>query len=666
MATGKKLSATVVIGGAIASSFKTMIGGTRSSLEQIGSSVRKLEREQKMLGSSIQTLGRAGMNVDGLRSRYAALTDQITKARQQQQRLVLGHSRMETGKSMMASGGLMIGSAVAAAVTLGQPIKMAADFETAMAGVAKQVKGARDENGKLTPTYYEMGEAIKKMARETPIAANELAGMVTAAARMGIAKDDLLDFTQTAVQMATAFEVADPAELAERMGKISTLYKVGTRDLVKLGDTINKLDDEGLSKAGDVIDFMQRVGGVAGSVKIGADQMATLGSTLLSLGERAETAGTATNAIFQKFAAAEKGTKKFRQALVEIGLNATEIQKGMQIDAQGTLLKVLAAINKMPADKRLGIGVELVGMEHSDTLAKLAANVEEYNRQIEVSKQGAGSMRREYQAQLQTMNTQFKLLGNTVREIGVDIGTTMLPAMQSIVGTLKSASGAVSDFAKEHPVLVRNVLSTTGVVIGLTAALGFGRLAVGGIAYALGAITPLVTATGAAFTWLAGTAIPAVVTAAGTTFSWLAGTAIPAVVGGIRAIGLALAANPIGLMVTGLATAAYLVYQNWEWVMDKVRAVGALWSKIKAEFGFSSGPAQQDTQRPVVSSPPTLPALRAPGGSVTNNVDMPVSLVINQQPGQDSKALADEVMRRMKERESVRSRSMMIDRALGY
>jgi phage-related tail protein len=314
----------------------------------------------------------------------------------------------------------------------------------------------------------------------------------------------------------------------------------------------------------------------------------------------------------------------------------------------------------------LGIGVELVGMEHSDTLAKLAANVEEYNRQIEVSKQGAGSMRREYQAQLQTMNTQFKLLGNTVREIGVDIGTTMLPAMQSIVGTLKSASGAVSDFAKEHPELVRNVLSTTGVVIGLTAALGFGRLAVGGIAYALGAITPLVTATGAAFTWLAGTAIPAVVTAAGTTFSWLAGTAIPAVVGGIRAIGLALAANPIGLMVTGLATAAYLVYQNWEWVMDKVRAVGALWSKIKAEFGFSSGPAQQDTQRPVVSSPPTLPALRAPGGSVTNNVDMPVSLVINQQPGQDSKALADEVIRRMKERESVRSRSMMIDRALGY
>ncbi len=655
MASTKRFSASVTIGGALAGSFKSMIGQTRMQLGTVGNSIGQLASRQRELNRTIadqERLGRAGnaLRVQFAQQELDVIGKQITALKERERVLAKGAQMRADGKSAMASGGLMIGAAVAAAATLGRPIKLAADFETAMAGIAKQVQGARDENGKLTPTYYEMGEAIKKMARETPIAANQLAGMVTAAARMGIAKDDLLDFTRIAVQMATAFEVADPAELAERMGKISTLYKVNTRDMVKLGDTINKLDDEGLSKAPEIIDFMQRVGGVAGSVKIGADQMATLGSTLLSLGERAETAGTATNAIFQKFAAAEKGTKKFRQALAEIGLNATEIQKGMQIDAQGTLLQVLAAINKMPADKRLGIGVELVGMEHSDTLAKLAANVEEYNRQIEVSKQGAGSMAREYQAQLQTMNTQFKLLGQTLTEIGVDIGTTMLPAMQSIVGTLKSASGAVSDFAKEHPELMRNVLSTSGVVIGLTAALGVGRLAFGGIGYALGAIPPLVTA-------------------AGTAFTWMAGTAIPAVVAGIRAIGLAVAANPIGAVVTGLVAGAALVAANWETVTKVFRgvgdAIGSVWSKAKSVFGFTSGTASTGGQRPAIGAPP-MPTMRAGGANVTNNVTNAPTITINQQPGQDSKGLVAELRRELERQNAVAARGRMYDAALGY
>lgn len=657
MASVKKLSASIVLGGTLAGSFKSMIGQSRIQLGSIGSSIGQLTSRQRELNSTIreqEKLGRAGsaLRVSLAQQELGTINKQIEALKQREAVLAKGAQQRAAGKSMMASGGLLIGGAVAAAATLGRPIKLAADFETAMAGVAKQVQGARDESGKLTATYYEMGEAIKKMARETPISANELAGMVTAAARMGIAKDDLLSFTQTAVQMATAFEVANPAELAERMGKISTLYRVNTRDLVKLGDTINKLDDEGLSKAGDIIDFMQRVGGVAGSVKIGADQMATLGSTLLSLGERAETAGTATNAIFQKFAAAEKGTKKFRQALAEIGLKATEIQKSMQIDAQGTLLKVLAAINKMPADKRLGIGVELVGMEHSDTLAKLAANVEEYNRQIEVSKQGAGSMAREYQAQLQTMNTQFKLLGQTLTEIGVDIGSTMLPAMQSIVGTLKGASGAVSDFAKEHPELVRNVLGTTGVVIGLTAALGVGRLAVGGIGYALGAIPPLVTAAGTAFTWMAGTAIPAVVT-------------------GIRAIGLAVAANPIGALVTGLVAGAALVAANWEKVTAVFRgvgdAIGGAWSKAKSFFGGGTGPASTTGQSPgVTAAAPPMPVMRAGGANVTNNVTNAPTITINQQPGQDSKALVAELRRELDRQNAVATRGRLHDLAMGY
>lgn len=58
--------------------------------------------------------------------------------------------------------------------------------------------------------------------------------------------------------------------------------------------------------------------------------------------------------------------------------------------------------------------------------------------------------------------------------------------------------------------------------------------------------------------------------------------ATPLVAGGIRAIGTALVANPIGLAVTAIATGGYLIYRNWEklapWFKDT-------WDDTKKVFG---------------------------------------------------------------------------------
>ncbi len=43
---------------------------------------------------------------------------------------------------------------MATAISLGAPVVMAAKFETAMLGIAKQLDGARDESGKLTKDFF--------------------------------------------------------------------------------------------------------------------------------------------------------------------------------------------------------------------------------------------------------------------------------------------------------------------------------------------------------------------------------------------------------------------------------------------------------------------------------------------------------------------------------
>ncbi|BAO20621.1 putative tail protein [Pseudomonas phage PPpW-3] len=543
----KRLNATIQIGGAVASSLRSAFGDIKGQVGQVGAALRRLETEQRLLTTSIKTFGEMGKNVDGLRARYVTLTAQVDKLRAAHERLRSVQDAQQANAQRRADLRGQMFDAVALGATAATPIVKAAQFETAMLGVAKQVEGARDANGQLTQVYYDMGKAIQQLGREVPLATNELADMVTAGSRMGVAKDDILEFTRTAAMMADAFEL--PAgELADNMGKIAGLYKIPIPAIGELADAVNFLDDNAISKGSDIIDFLTRTGGAASAVKIGGKDMAALGSTLLTLGERAETASTATNAMFAKFAAADKGTKKFHAAMKQIGLSTAEVQKGMQVDAGQTILKVMDAIGKLPKEDQLGVMVELVGLEHADTMAKLANNTEEFRKQLEMANSAAakGSMSREFQARLQTTNAQWQIMKNRVEELAVNFGSVLLPAVNDVFGAIAPVVSTMADFAREHPAVTKAVVGT---------------------AVALATLRVSTLAAQYAFTFLKGGALQVAATMAKLRAGMvMASISMPGVAAGIRAIGMAFISTGVGALVVGLAVAGTLIYKHWDGV----------------------------------------------------------------------------------------------------
>ncbi|KXA71051.1 phage tail protein [Bordetella hinzii] len=454
-------------------------------------------------GGYAANMKQVGAEIDRVQAKQAKLNEYLK-------------AKNEMGEWAGSARTSFIGAGIAVAAATRAFVTPAMEFESAMLGVAKQVDGARDSNGQLTQVYYDMRREIQMLGREMPMATNEIADMVTAGARMGIAKDELIGFTKTAGMMAEAFEMPAGA-LADSMGKIAQLYKIPIPAIGNLADSINYLDDNAISKGGDIIDFLTRTGGVASAVKVTGQEMAALGSTLLTLGERTETAGTATNAIFQKLAAAESGTKKFKAALSSVGLNAKQVQQGMQRDSIGTLMKVMEAVGKLPAEKQLGVMVNLVGLEHSDTLAKLANNTGEFRRQLELANGEAakGSMAKEYAARLGTFGATWEKFKNQIGELATNIGTVALPVLTSMFVTLGGFIGPMADFAANNQEVIKTL-------IGMAA--GF--------------------------------------------IAWK--TTIAPVVGLIRNIGtvwkvvsLAMAANPVGLILMGVAVAAGAIMANW-------------------------------------------------------------------------------------------------------
>lgn len=512
-------------------------------LNQTGLSVDNLTDDESKLKNKIHlTTMEINKQKDSL--------DQHQKAQKQYEQM---QGRMAKA-SDLARKGLMVAGVGAAAMAI--PVKLASDFETDMLGVAKQLNGARDSTGKLTKEFFDMRQEVLNLGHALPVSNNELARMTGAGLKMGVAKQDILGFTKEVVKMGTAFELPYD-ELAENMGKIANMYKRPIKNISELADTINYLDDNALSSGSDIIDFMQRVGGTASMVKITDKNTAALGSTLLSLGERSETASTAINAVFSKLGAANTQSKPFMAMVKNLGLSTNELEKGMQTNAVGTIFKVMDAIKKMPeiaakgGTSQIDAVATLFGAEHWDTFSKLLKNRGELEKQLQLanSKDSKGSMDREFMARMETNQAQMEIFKNRVSEVGISIGSILLPPLNTLLGKVGNLVTGFTTWIQQNPALASSLV----------------KIAVGGIAI-IGAISALSLGVLGLLGPLAMLKM---------TFSTL----------GIGFSALGAIFSPAGLVILGIiaavAGAAYLIYKNWEPI--KGFFVG-IWNTVKSAF----------------------------------------------------------------------------------
>ena len=552
--------------------------------------LQQLRTRLSAAGISTRELGAQSQRLRGdIAATNAAITEQTAKLRANaEQHKQLAKLRDQHAKAMLHTGmaagaGLAMQAAGRKGVDVGMgPVKDYSKHEDAMIGIARQVPGARDEMGQLTAVYRQAEADVRELSGQIPIATTEIAKMMTAAARMEVPTGQLKEFTLLASEMATAFD-AVPDELTESMGKVAKNFKIPLTDIRGLADSINYLDDNAISKGADIIDFLNRTSGVVSTVAMSAKDAAALGSTLLTLGERAETAGTAANAIVQKFAAATKGTKKFQEAMAEIGLSSQDVQMGMSKDASATLDMVVAAIRKLPEDKRIGVMVELVGMEHSDTLAKLVDKPEELARQRQLanSKGADGSMAREAAARNAALSAQYVMLQNRVFNLKSAMGEQLAPVLTQLMKAVNPLLEKFTKWVQQNPTLVKWTLGTAIALSALLAAVGLllvpmailagkamlVRFVFARLALSLGGMRTAATAAGPAMGFLARMAVWV-----GRVLSF-----VPVVLGyvgrALLVIGRVLMFTPWGRAIGLLATAAVMIYRNWDGIKGGLIAI---------------------------------------------------------------------------------------------
>lgn len=587
MSSSKTLKASVIIGGSVSGAFRSAMSSTKNGLKAIGEEIANVERKQRLLSRSIDTFGRMGKNVEGLRRQYAGLTREADKLRAAQSRLADVQGRIERNNARRAElGGQLRGAAttfgVVAASTLA-PIRSAAAFESSMLGVAKQLNGARDAGGNLTPVYFGMARQIQQLGREIPIATNQLADMVAAGLRMGVANDEVVQFTRTAAMMADAFEL--PAgQLADDMGKIAGLFDIPIPRIGELADAINFLDDKSQAKGSEIIDVMRRIGGMAQALKMPAREAAALGSTFVHLGSSAEVAGTASNAVLRILGAATAQSKRVRTGLASLGLDAVTVQADMARDATGTILSVLDKLNGMGTEQRMVAATRIFGAEYGDDIAKLATGADEYRRQLALvnSEQAKGSMSREFSARLKTVGAQWEITKNRVREVSVVVGEALVPALSRLMDVAAPAIEGFAEWARANPGFVKGIVGGALALTGL-------RVVTTGVAYAYTALKgPVLSVMGFIARWRATGALAAM---------GRFGPAAMRVVGVVRTVGAAIAAiggGPIAVAVAALTAGALIVRKYWQpiraWMAGAFDGVREAMTPVFVQLGAALAP----------------------------------------------------------------------------
>lgn len=450
----------------------------------------------------------------------------------------------ELGRDFGAMG-LAVGAALA------YPTKQAAEFETGMANVRKVVDGLGDSKA-----LADFGKEIRELSREIPLPITQLQELVAAGGRMGIPRDQLIQYTREVSRMAMAFDAA-PGELGEQMGKLATVFNIPIPEIGKLGDAINYLDDNAIAKGTDIIDVMRRVGGTAQQVGLGAPKVAALASTFLTLGSSAEVAATASNALIRELAIAEQQPKRFQKGLEGLGISAKELQKSMAMDPQGTILGVLDKLNALPKEKQIGITTQLFGKEYGDDIAKLSGGIKEYRRQLELLNDPKlnGSMQREFAIRQQTANAQMQIFKNNIQEVSITFGSALLPMLNRAMAALRPVVMAVVQWIEKNPEL-------SATIGGIAAGLAAFSIAASGVSFLVGGIAKGVELLSFGFKYLS--------------------QGVGMVIKVFNFLRIVMMANPVIAIITAIAAAAYLIYDNWGTIGPWL---AKMWESVKGIFG---------------------------------------------------------------------------------
>ena len=528
------------------------IKNTEKPSKELNNSFRNAKKEAAIAKSAYQqnkaalkemstSLKAAGVDTKNLTSEQNRLGKALDILRQRQTALTAVENKRQANLSKRSMYRSQMMDVVALGTSLYGLVRPAVAFESAMADVKKVV------NFETPQQVREMENDIKNLSKRIPLALDGLAQIVAAGGQLGVPREKLTEFAETAAKMSVAFSITAD-EAGQSMAKMSNVLQMPIDQMSKVGDVINHISNNIAATAPEIVEVNLRAGAMAKSFGLAYNEISALAGTFVSLGKTPEIASTAINMMASRLKLIPVSSGAAREAFDQLNISMAEytemVESGRGKDA---LMTVLEALKNVSGIKRSQIMKEMFGEQATRHLNSLVEGLDSLKSNLNLvanEADYANSMHKEFTTRSATTENNLQLLKNQIAVLTTNIGSTLLPTINSMVGIFGKAASSLADFAERHPTLIKYIgLAVTGMMSFklATFALGYGFTFIkGGILSVISIFTRMRTA-----------------------FSLLKlgfGGLVPI----IRSVGAAIVSNPIGLIITGIAVGAALIIKYWK------------------------------------------------------------------------------------------------------
>lgn len=591
------------------SSLNSEIRGTQSELNKVNrllkldpTNIDLLKQKEQLLGEQIKNTEN---KVESLRNakkkadqemadgteinqkQYRELVRELTsaelklkdlQAEASRSRAALAQVSAVTGEIAEKSGNIAKKFAPASLAFAGAGVaatKAAVEFESAFAGVEKTVDGTTEQLAALR-------QGILDMAEEIPASTTEIAAVAEAAGQLGIATDDVLDFTRVMIDLGEATNLSAD-EAASALAKFANITGTTADEYSKLGSTIVDLGNNFATTERDIVEMATRLASAGTVAGLSEQDILALSTAMSSVGINAEAGGTAMTQTMTAISKAVSAGGDDLETFAKIaGVSASEFADmwgNEPIDAISAFIGGLGKMNENGEDTISVLDeLGLSGIRQSNMLRALALASNVLDDAVTTANTAWDeniALSNEASKRYATTESQLKILKNGLNNLAISIGDILLPIINKIVAGLQNA---IDWFSNLDDGVKKTILIVGGLIAAISPVAGI----ISGIAGAMSKLTgtvipaiieaatkmgPIITTVvegissgiGAAIGFITETAIPAVMSAVSSAFTFITGTVIPGIVTGITTAVNFLIANPIVLIISAIVGLVALI-----------------------------------------------------------------------------------------------------------
>ncbi len=408
-----------------------------------------------------------------------------------------------TGKRMEKVGRSMsnVGSQMTKAITLpivaigGASIKMASDFESSFAGVRKTVNATEEE-------FTALAQGIRDLSKEIPINVNELNRIAEAAGQLGIATGNILSFTETMAALGVATNLS-AEEAAVSLARLANITGLQQTEFDRLGSTIVALGNNFATTESEIVDFALRIAGAGTVAGLTETQILSIGTAMTSVGVQSEAGGTAVQKVLLSMTeSVENNTAALTVFARTAGTSAEGFAKAFKEDAAAAFTAFVEGLGRQ-GNKAFGTLDELNLKDQRliRSFIALAGAGDLLARTMDLGTQAFrdnNALAKEVEQRYKTFESQLTVFWNRLKDVGITLGTALLPILKdslSILSPLIDKFSTLADIFSKLPKPLKAIMLGFGAALAAAGPLLF---VVGQLTIAWGSVAAVLPAVGAA------------------------------------------------------------------------------------------------------------------------------------------------------------------------